>query len=140
LYLLVLVPAVVMLVTAGVVDADAFVPVILAVCGSLMLLVTAAFRYLTVRDEREHLLIQFGPLPLFHRRLAYSEIEHAVRSRTTFLDGWGIHMSPRGGWTWNLWGYDCVDVELSGGRKIHIGTDDPDGLATFLQSRINIRR
>jgi hypothetical protein len=28
--------------------------------------------------------------------------------RTLHLDGWGIHMSVRGGWVWNLWGRDCV--------------------------------
>ena len=34
------------------------------------------------------------------------------------LDGWGIHLSPSGGWTWNLWGFDCVDVTYKKGRKL----------------------
>ena len=42
-------------------------------------------------------------------------------------------MSPSGGWTWNLWGFDCVDVYLTRGRKLRIGTDDPIALAAFLQ-------
>lgn len=109
---------------------------LLLVTGALVLLLAAAFRELTVRDESDHLLMVFGPLPLFRRRVPYADIEDAQRGRTTILDGWGIHLSPRGGWTWNLWGFDCVDVRLSRGRRLHIGTDDPDGLAEFLKSRI----
>lgn len=113
------------------------VQIVLLFSGGLMLVLAATFRQLTVRDEGDHLLIQFGPLPLFRRRVPYSDMERAERSRTSILDGWGIHMSPRGGWVWNLWGFDCVDVYLSRGRKVRIGTDDPLGLEEFLKGRIN---
>ena len=103
--------------------------------GGVTAVLALAFRQLTVRDEGRSLLIAFGPLPLFRRRIQYIEIESAERSRSTWLDGWGIHMSPRGGWTWNLWGFDCVDITLTRGRKLRVGTDDPAGLATFLQHR-----
>lgn len=117
-----------------------FVQVILGCGGGLMFLLAASFRQLTVRDEGDHLLIQFGPFPLFRRRIRYSEIERVERSRTTVLDGWGIHLSPSGGWTWNLWGFDCVDVSLSRGRKVKIGTDDPEGLEAFLRERVDRER
>ncbi len=103
--------------------------------GGVTAILALAFRQLTIRDEGTELLISFGPLPLFRRRIQYVEIESAQRSRSTLLDGWGIHMSPRGGWTWNLWGFDCVDIELTRGRKLRVGTDDPTGLASFLQNR-----
>ena len=111
------------------------VQISLTAAGGIMAMFSMAFRQLSVRDEGESLLVAFGPLSLFRRRVAYSEIERAEQTKSSWLDGWGIHMSPSGGWTWNLWGFDCVDVHLSGGRKLRIGTDDASGLAEFLQQR-----
>ncbi|MBP89727.1 MAG: hypothetical protein CMJ64_23980 [Planctomycetaceae bacterium] len=56
------------------------------------------------------------------------------------MDGWGIHLSPSGGWTWNLWGFACVDVWYRKGtkvKKVRIGTDDPVGLEAFLKEQIS---
>ena len=50
------------------------------------------------------------------------------------LDGWGIHMSPRGGWVWNIWGRDCVVIHLERGA-LRVGTDDAENLAAFLKQR-----
>lgn len=136
LFLLLLIPGLGMLVAAWFIPATEIARTILIVTGGAMVVLTFCFRQLSVRSEEHELLVEFGPLPLFRRRLSLAEIEAAMPGRTSWLDGWGIHMSPRGGWTWNLWGYDCVHVDLSGGRKVHIGTDDPNGLAEFLQSRI----
>ena len=104
--------------------------------GVVMLLLAVSFRHLAVRDEGERLLICFGPLPLFRRRLPYAEIESVQRSRSTVLDGWGIHMSAGGGWVWNLWGFDCVDVYRKNRSRLRIGTDDPEGLESFLKQQI----
>ena len=112
------------------------VQLILFVSGGIMLLLAFCFQRLTVRDECDQLLISFGPLSLFRKRIHYSDIETVEQGRTTILDGWGIHMSPSGGWTWNLWGFDCVDVYYNKGRKVRIGTDDPARLTAFLQQRV----
>lgn len=115
------------------------VQIILFCTGLLMFLLALCFRQLTVSDEGDGLLISFGPLPLFRRRIVYSDIEIVERGRTTILDGWGIHLSLSGGWTWNLWGFDCVDVWYKKGskvKKVRIGTDDSVGLEAFLKERI----
>jgi hypothetical protein len=103
--------------------------------GLLVGLLGASFQHLTVADEVDRLAIRFGPAPLFHRLVPYDEIVSVDTGRTTVLDGWGIHYSLKGGWVWNLWGYDCVVVTLNGGR-LFIGTDDPHGLAEFLRERV----
>ncbi len=108
---------------------------VMAISGALMFLLAVSFRELTVSDEGSELLISFGPLPVFRRRLKFAEIEKVAQTKSTIMDGWGIHMSPSGGWVWNLWGYDCVDVWYREGRKIRIGTDDAAGLAQFLQEK-----
>lgn len=113
------------------------VQITLAATGVLVFLLAFCFQKLTVRDEGHELSITFGPLPLFRRRVVYAEVQRAERSRTTILDGWGIHFSPSGGITWNLWGFDCVDIYFQDGRKLRLGTDDPAGLESFLKQRTN---
>jgi hypothetical protein len=56
------------------------------------------------------------------------------RSRSKVVDGWGIHCVVGRGWTWNLWGFDCVELRVKG-TTYRIGSDDADALARFLQSR-----
>ena len=108
----------------------------LATGGGLTAILALAFRQLTIRDNGDALFVGFGPLPLFRRSVPYVDIERVEQGRSSWLDGWGIHISPSGGWVWNLWGFDCVDVYLSRGRKLRIGTDDPVELAAFLQQQI----
>ncbi len=128
-------------VASGMMVAAWFIPVpvaqfSLAAGGGVTAMLALAFRQLSIRDEGDALLVCFGPLPLFWRRVRYAEIGRAEQARSTWLDGWGIHMSPSGGWVWNLWSFDCVDVFLTRGRKLRLGTDEPAELAAFLQQQI----
>ncbi len=90
---------------------------------------------MTVADAGDRLTIRFGPLPLFRRSVRYDLIDSVEVGKTTFLDGWGIHMSLRGGWVWNLWGWDCVVLQLRKGT-LRVGTDDAENLARFVESKI----
>jgi hypothetical protein len=98
-----------------------------------------AVHHLTVVDQGDKLAIRFGPLPLFRRTVRYADIEKVEVGRTLILDGWGIHLSLRGGWVWNLWGRDCVVVHRRNGI-IQIGTDDAENLAKFLEGKIGQER
>lgn len=115
-------------------QAESGSTIVLIVVGSVLILAGLAFQTLRVADAGAYLLIQFGPLPLFRKRIRYDRIRSVEVGRTTLLDGWGIHLSLRGGWVWNIWGWDCVVVSHHGITRI--GTDDPEGLAAFLRSRI----
>ncbi|MFQ5732011.1 MAG: hypothetical protein ACE5KM_08655 [Planctomycetaceae bacterium] len=136
LYLILSAAGIAML-AGGLLTPQPLVQILLPIGGGLMLLVALMFKTLTVSDEGRQLLLRFGPVPLFRKAIPYAEIDTAVRGRTTIFDGWGIHISPGGGWTWNLWGFDCVDVTLKNGRRTRIGTDDPEGLAAFLTERMS---
>ncbi len=105
------------------------------VTALFMLLLGASLGNLTVEDEGDQLAIHFGPVPLFRKRISYDDILEVEQARTTFLEGWGIHWSPGGGWVWNIWGYDCVVLRLKRGT-LKVGTDDAEGLADFLKTRI----
>jgi hypothetical protein len=105
------------------------------ITGILMFPLGMSFHHLTVVDEGDWLTIRFGPFPLFRKRISYGDIDAVEKGQTTILDGWGIHVSLRGGWVWNIWGRDCVIIRLKRG-VIRVGTDDAEGLAEFLQGRI----
>ncbi|QDU25865.1 hypothetical protein ETAA8_09370 [Anatilimnocola aggregata] len=104
------------------------------VTGLIVLVLAAAFHHLTVVDGGDHLSISFGPLPLFHRTVRYDDVEQVEVGKTTLLDGWGIHMSIRDGWVWNLWGCDCVVLRLRNGT-LRVGTDDAENLRSFIVER-----
>ena len=102
--------------------------------GLLIALLAPAFHHLTVEDQGDVLAIRFGPIPFF-RTVKYADIEKVEIGRSLLLDGWGIHMSIRGGWVWNLWGRDCVVVHLKK-SALRFGTDDAGNLAGFLEGKI----
>lgn len=104
--------------------------------GLMMLVLAGSFHQLTVADQGDELLIEFGPIPLFRTRVKYSEIESIEVGQTLLLDGLGIHMSVRGGWVWNLWGRDCVVIRRRERGVLRVGTDEANNLAAFLEQRL----
>ena len=46
-----------------------------------------------------------------------------------------IHCIPGRGWTYNLWGFDCVVVR-QGNKTTRVGTDDVAGLLAFLRTKV----
>ena len=64
--------------------------------------------------------------------LAAWEIVSAEPVATTWLDGWGIHLTARG-WLYNVRGRDAVLVTLRGGKSFLLGTDEPALLAAALR-------
>jgi hypothetical protein len=96
------------------------------------------FRSLTICDEGEWLALRDGPLPVFRKRICYSDITSVEPGRISLVDGWGIHDIPGRGWTYNLWGFGGVKLTL--GRKvIRVGTDDVDRLVAFLWTKLGPR-
>ena len=96
----------------------------------------ASFHHLSVEDLGDDLEIRFGPIQLFRRTVKYCDISSAAVGRTMLVDGLGIHLSPRGGWVWNIGGRDCVVVHFKAGGTLRIGTDDPENLANFLLGKV----
>lgn len=114
-------------------------PVVAVSAGVLGLLTLLAMsgRFLAIRDAGDHLEIAFGPVPLFHKRVAYADIVSVEPGESRWIDGWGIHYTPFRGWFWNIWGYSCVVLHLRNKKRpLHLGTDDVHGLIQFLESRI----
>jgi hypothetical protein len=132
-----LISAIIFLVMAYVIrETPPLMPVLLS-SALVCVLLAFAFGTLTVKDEEDRLAVRFGPLQVFKKYIPYTEITDLEQTRSTFLAGWGIHWTLRG-WLWNIGGFDCVWIE-TGRTSILVGTDDPEGLVTFLQRRIDRR-
>jgi len=93
----------------------------------LDLLAAWLFWSLTVTVDAETVGIRFGA-GLIRKRWPVASIASCRPVRNSFWHGWGIHWSP-GGWVFNVSGYGAVEVRLRSGRKVRIGTDEPEVLA-----------
>jgi hypothetical protein len=100
-----------------------FVAPIMALCGWL-------FHSLTIEVADGELRWRFGP-GLIRKRVALDMIVSVTPVRTNVLEGWGIHLS-RYGWLYNVSGFDAVAIELKDGKKLCLGTDEPEILAHYL--------
>lgn len=109
----------------------ATVLVLSAVSSSL---ISLAFVNLTVRDQGEHMDVRYGPLPLFRTTIRYQDVHSARAARSNLVDGWGVHYIPGRGWTFNLWGRDCVEFQHKSGTT-RIGTDDVEGVLDCLRAK-----
>jgi hypothetical protein len=60
------------------------------------------------------------------------------RVRNKWYYGWGIRKIP-GGWMFNVWGLDAVEVVLHSGKKFRLGTDEPDELIAALTLHTSLK-
>ncbi len=95
------------------------------------------FGTLTVSVNADAVTIRFGP-GLIRRRLALQKIRSWRAVRTPWYYGWGLRLYP-GGWLYNVSGLQGVELVLIDGRKVRVGTDEPDALVAALQHHAGAR-
>lgn len=132
------IPGTIMVVSAWYEPEPPWIAWLLSIVGALMIALSLCFRQLRVRDDGEQLEIAFGPVGLFRSALRYDQILGVTVTRSALIDGWGIHRLPGRGWIWNLWGYDCVALDLRDGTRLRIGSDEAQALADFLAQRTGL--
>ena len=64
-----------------------------------------------------------------------SDSETVKAARSDALDGWGIHWILGRGVIYNVWGFDCVRIQM-GKKIVRVGTDDVEGLLSFLRTKV----
>jgi hypothetical protein len=100
-------------------------PVLLGVLAMLVIAL-ALFSSLTVEIRGSELAVSFGMgFPRFTYEL--SRIRGARVVRSPWFYGWGIHMTPDG-WLYNVSGFFALELVFVDGKKVRIGTDEPDAL------------
>jgi hypothetical protein len=97
-----------------------------------VLLVSAAlFSTLTVEVDARQLRFRFGP-GLIRKRIDLADVRHFAVVRNPWWYGWGIHFTPRGV-LYNVSGLGAVELHLDNGKRLRIGTDEPEALCHALE-------
>jgi hypothetical protein len=108
---------------------------VLAIGLPLLLLGTR----LIVRVDRTHLHIRYRPF--FRQSIQLEQImrfEPCTYRPLRDYGGWGIRIWLFGkGWAYNVSGNRGVQLELSGGKRLLIGSQQPDALAKAIQESKN---
>ena len=102
----------------------------------LMTFMTFCFQSLTTTVSETSLRVHFGPIPLLEKKVLLEEIVSVRPEKSSLLDGWGVHWTPGKGWIYNMWGFDCLAINL-GTRHFRVGTNDPDQLCEVLERAIS---
>jgi hypothetical protein len=112
-------------------------PVILLAVGLPLAIVAVLFGSLTVTIDTSTLTWHFGP-GFWKKRLALSDIATVEAVRNPWWYGWGIHLTPRG-WLYNVSGSEAMEITLTSGRTLRIGTDEPGKLVQALEQVVGRR-
>ena len=103
---------------------------IVLIAGSLVAILALTLGRLTVEVRGDHVRVAFGAgWPA--KSIDFDEIASVASVRNRWWYGLGIRWIP-GGWLWNVWGLDAVELRLTSGRKFRIGTDEPEALLVAL--------
>jgi len=103
-----------------------------------LLICTGVFASMTVEVDDQTLKIQFG-LRVFHKAFLLKQVESCRVVENPWYYGWGIHFFGKG-WLYNVSGTQAVELELKNGKRVRIGTDDPEGLLQSIRARLPKRQ
>ncbi len=98
------------------------------------LLLMGLFATLAVVVDDTHLRFRFT-FGLIRKRIALADIRHYKTVRNPWYYGWGIHLYP-GGVLYNVSGLQAVEILLKGGKRLRIGTDEPDAVCRAIEAVI----
>ena len=125
--------SVVMLALGGQEVAGAVIPgiVMLAVFTAI---IVALFHSLTVRISRSDIALSFG-VGLIRKQFPIGDISGASIVQNRWYNGFGIR-KIRGGWLYNVSGFDAIEIQFKNKRKYRIGTNQPKELLAAVESAI----
>ena len=125
--------AVVMLVL-GQKEAAIGLGVVTVMAAVILGIVYALFHSLTVRVSRSDIALSFG-VGLIRKQFSIGDISSASIVQNRWHNGFGIR-KIRGGWLYNVSGFDAIEIQLKNERKYRIGTNQPKELLAAVESAI----
>lgn len=102
----------------------------LALVGGILAAVALVFGALTVEVDHDSIRLRFG-VGLVRKRIPLADALAWRAVRNPWYSGWGIRLGPRGV-LWNVSGFDAVELDLPGGRRFRVGTDEPTELVAAI--------
>jgi hypothetical protein len=100
----------------------------------ILLLCMILFSSLSIEVTDEELRWKFGS-GLIHKSVKLSEIDRVEVTQTNFIEGWGIHLTPRG-WLYNISGFKAVAIQLKNHQQFLLGTDEPEQLVSAIRKQL----
>ena len=125
--------AVVMLVL-GQKEAAIGLGVVTVMAAVILGIVYALFHSLTIRVSRSDIALSFG-VGLIRKQFPIGDISSASIVQNRWYNGFGIR-KIRGGWLYNVSGFDAIEIQLKNERKYRIGTNQPKELLAAVESAI----
>ena len=106
----------------------------LSILLAFMLLTAWIFSSLTIRVDAQEVQFFFGP-GVFRRRIPLDSISGVRVVRNAAWMGLGIHFI-RGGLIYNVSGLDGIEIDLAGGKRVRVGSDEPEAAAAAIQEAL----
>lgn len=104
--------------------------------GILMLLICGwVFGSLTVAVDEDEIKHWFGP-GFWRKTYQMSNVVSAKPVVNKWWWGWGIRLTPHG-WLYNVSGLDAVELQLVSGKRIRIGTDEPEDFSDAVNAHLS---
>lgn len=108
---------------------------VLGILFAVHTLLLAVFGRLLVQLDSRALEWRFGWLPWPRWRVPLDRIERVEVVHTRWYEGWGIRFTGQG-MLYNAHGFGAVQLHLRGGRRLRLGSPEPERLADFLRARL----
>ena len=108
--------------------------VVTVMAAVILGIVYALFHSLTVRVSRSDIALSFG-VGLIRKQFPIGAISSASIVQNRWYNGFGIR-KIRGGWLYNVSGFDAIEIQLKNERKYRIGTNQPKELLAAVESAI----
>ncbi len=114
----------------GGVFAHAVGPTAAAIVLGIVAIVCVLFGTLTITIDEEAFSFRMG-VGLVSKRIPVDQIVNRQVVANRWYYGWGIRLYP-GGWLYNVSGLQAVELWLSDGRRLRVGTDEPEAVMRAL--------
>lgn len=100
----------------------------------LAVLAATAFLFgsLTTEVDQRRFRFWFGP-GVWRRSFELADIQACTAVTNPWWYGWGIHRTPDG-WLYNVSGNRAIELTLRDGRRLRVGTDEPDQLCRVIRA------
>ena len=108
--------------------------VVTVMAAVILGIVYALFHSLTVRVSRSDIALSFG-VGLIRKQFPIGDISSASIVQDRWYNGFGFR-KIRGGWLYNVSGFDAIEIQLKNERKYRIGTNQPKELLAAVESAI----
>ncbi len=102
-------------------------PVSYLMAAGFLFLMVALMGRMTTEVTEQHVAVRFG-IGLIKRVIPVTDIQSAAPVTNAWYYGWGIRMIPNG-WLYNVSGTKGIELRLTSGRVVRIGSAKPEELA-----------